>query len=127
CFPPTQPNGCGPSSMTHPLLRLRLWLLPLLLSLATGTHAELRLQLDERGLDAAQRQVSQQLLDTAHALLPPAFLERLDQRIRVRWTRLPDAVHGRLVGDRLLLNQALLASLVDGSASQERTGRTHGT
>lgn len=113
--------------MTHPPLRPRLWLLFLLLSLATGARAELRLQLEDHGLEAAQRQASRQLLDSAQALLPPAFVERLDQRIRVRWTRLPDAVHGRLVGDRLLLNQALLAGLVDGSASQERTGRTHGT
>ena len=113
--------------MTHFFPLRSLWLLLLLLSLVGGAHAELRLQLDERGLDDAQRQASQQLLTEALAALPPRLIERLDRRVSVRWAKLPDAVHGRMAGDRLLLNRRLLTGLVDGSAGRQQTGRTHGT
>jgi len=103
------------------------WLLPVLFWLASGAQAQLRLQLDEHSLTPAQRTATQQLLDDARRTLPPALLERLDRRVTVAWSELPEAVHGRMVGTRLLLNRALLAELTSGQARQRQTGRSHGT
>ena len=112
--------------MTHSF-SFRFFCLLLLLSLAAGARAELRLQLDEQGLNDAQRLASRQLLDEAVAALPPRLIERLDRRVTVRWAELPEAVHGRMAGERLLLNRTLLPGLTDGSAHRQPTGRTHGT
>ena len=112
--------------MTHSFL-LRTFCLLLLLSLAAGARAELRLQIDARGLNEDQRLATRQLLDEAVAALPPRLIERLDRRVSVRWAELPATVHGRMAGDRLLLDRALLAGLVDGSARRQQTGRTHDT
>lgn len=113
--------------MTHLFSLRSCCLLLLLLSLVAGARAELRLRLDGQGLDDAQRLASRQLLDQAIAALPPRLIERLDRQVTVRWTALPEAVHGRMAGERLLLNRSLLPGLTDGSARQQRTGRTHGT
>ena len=112
--------------MTHSF-SFRFFCLLLLLSLAAGARAELRLQMDEQGLNDAQRLASRQLLDEAVAALPPRLIERLDRRVTVRWAELPEAVHGRMAGERLLLNRTLLPGLTDGSARRQPTGRTHGT
>ena len=112
--------------MTHSF-SFRFFCLLLLLSLAAGARAELRLQMDEQGLNDAQRLASRQLLDEAVAALPPRLIERLDRRVTVRWAELPEAVHGRMAGERLLLNRTLLPGLTDGSAHRQPTGRTHGT
>ena len=52
---------------------------------AGNATAALRLKLDAPGLDPAQREASQQLLDEAADKLPPAFRERLDREIEVEW------------------------------------------
>lgn len=111
-----------------PFSRLRsAWLIPLLLLLAAGAQAQLRLQLDEQALTPAQRDASQALLDDARRALPPTLIARLDHRVTVAWHKLPAAVHGRMVGTRLLLNRALLDNLASGQARREQTGRSHGT
>ncbi|WP_017938067.1 DUF4105 domain-containing protein [Zestomonas thermotolerans] len=105
------------------------WLLFVALLSAGAAQAELRLQLATDGLDAAQRQASQALLDEALAALPPSFRSRLDREVEVRWSNaLPDEAYGRASRiDRLLLNARLLPALVDGSAAQRQTARPHGS
>ncbi len=86
------------------MTRLGAWLLASGLSLASiAAHAELRLVLDSRTLDAEQRAASQALLDEAMAALPPRLVQSLD------------------------LNRRLLPALTDGSAAEEKTNRPHGT
>ncbi|MGP0173757.1 DUF7844 domain-containing protein [Pseudomonas sp. NCHU5208] len=112
------------------MIRLAAWCCGALLALTTGVaQAQLRLTLDNRGLDADQRQVSQALLEEAMAALPPRFVERLDRDVRVRWRAdMPTQVYGQ-VGrySGIELNARLLPKLVDGSAAQNRTSRPHGT
>ncbi|MCQ4270546.1 DUF4105 domain-containing protein [Pseudomonas kuykendallii] len=100
-----------------------------LLLFACASHADLRLRLDEKGLDAAQIQASQALIDEAFAKLPPRFIQALDRQVTVHWSHdLPDNGYGRITRlDALSLNARLLHGLVDGSAAHERTGRPHGT
>ncbi|WAJ37474.1 DUF4105 domain-containing protein [Pseudomonas sp. GOM7] len=112
------------------MIRLAAWCCGALLALAAGVaQAQLRLTLDNRGLDAGQRQASHALLDEAMAALPPRFVERLDRQVRVSWRAdMPAEVYGQ-VGrySGIELNAGLLPKLVDGSAAQNRTGRPHGT
>ncbi len=61
------------------------WLAALALTVAASSHAALRLELDEEGLNAAQRQASQQLLDEALHTLPDSFVARLDRKVQVQW------------------------------------------
>ena len=100
-----------------------------LLLCAAVCQADLRLQLDEEGLDAAQVRASQALIDEAFAKLPPRFIGELDRQVTVHWSRdLPDNGYGRITRlDALSLNIRLLHGLVDGSAAREQTGRPHGT
>jgi len=100
-----------------------------LLLFACASHADLRLRLDEKGLDAAQIQASQALIDEAFAKLPPRFIQALDRQVTVHWSHdLPDNGYGRITRlDALSLNARLLHGLVDGSAAREQTGRPHGT
>ncbi|WP_287031058.1 DUF4105 domain-containing protein [Pseudomonas sp. UBA6310] len=100
-----------------------------LLLFACASHADLRLRLDEKGLDAAQIQASQALIDEAFAKLPPRFIQALDRQVTVHWSHdLPDNGYGRITRlDALSLNAQLLHGLVDGSAAREQTGRPHGT
>nr|WP_276539437.1 DUF4105 domain-containing protein [Pseudomonas songnenensis] len=99
------------------------------LSLASiAAHAELRLVLDSRTLDAEQRAASQALLDEAMAALPPRLVQSLDREVRVQWRdNLPEQAYGRAGGKRLELNRRLLPTLTDGSAAEEKTNRPHGT
>ncbi|MGQ7960335.1 DUF7844 domain-containing protein [Pseudomonas sp. SP16.1] len=92
-------------------------------------QAELRLQLDARGLSAAERQASQALLDDALAALPPSFVQRLEREVRVAWRdHLPANAYGS-VGrwSGIELNADLLPALADGSAATTPTGRVHGS
>ncbi len=100
-----------------------------LLLFACASHADLRLRLDEKGLDAGQIQASQALIDEAFARLPPRFIQALDRQVTVHWSHdLPDNGYGRITRlDALSLNARLLHGLVDGSAAREQTGRPHGT
>jgi hypothetical protein len=109
--------------------RLGAWLLASGLSLASiAAHAELRLVLDSRTLDAEQRAASQALLDEAMAALPPRLVQSLDREVRVQWRdNLPEQAYGRAGGKRLELNRRLLPTLTDGSAAEEKTNRPHGT
>jgi len=109
--------------------RLGAWLLASGLSLASiAAHAELRLDLDARTLDAEQRAASQALLDEAMAALPPRLVQSLDREVRVQWRdNLPEQAYGRAGGKRLELNRRLLPALIDGSAAEEKTNRPHGT
>lgn len=111
------------------MTRLGAWLLASGLSLASiAAHAELRLVLDSRTLDAEQRAASQALLDEAMAALPPRLVQSLDREVRVQWRdNLPEHAYGRAGGKRLELNQRLLPALTDGSAANEKTHRPHGT
>jgi hypothetical protein len=100
-----------------------------LLLASAGLQAELRLTLHTAGLNEAQRQASQTLLDQAQAALPPRLREQLDRTVEVRWSgHLPENGYGRASRpDRLELNARLLPGLADGSAANARTGRPHGT
>lgn len=114
-------------------MSLRLWRLGALglaaLLACASARADLRLALKTDGLDAAQRQASQALLDEALQKLPPRFVERLDRQVEVTWADdLPDNAYGRATRiDALDLNRALLPALADGSAAREKTTRPHGT
>lgn len=112
------------------MIRLTAWCWAALLTLATAhAQAALRLELDSHGLNEAERQASQALLDEARAALPPVFVERLDRTVPVRWQEgLDAAVYGqvgRTTG--IELNASLLPALVDGSAARNLTGRAHGS
>ncbi len=95
------------------MTRLGAWLLASGLSLASiAAHAELRLVLDSRTLDAEQRAASQALLDEAMAALPPRLVQSLDREVRVQWRdNLPEQAYGRAGGKRLELNRRLLPAL----------------
>lgn len=111
------------------MTRIGAWLLASGLSLASiAAHAELRLVLDSRTLDAEQRAASQALLDEAMAALPPRLVQSLDREVRVQWRdNLPEQAYGRAGGKRLELNRRLLPALTDGSAAEEKTNQPHGT
>jgi hypothetical protein len=106
------------------------WLLAGVVALLCGTaQAGLQLRLKTDGLNPAEQQASQALLDEAMQALPPRFIEQLDRTIDVGWTdQMPDNAYGEasLVSE-LDLNRALLASLADGSAATQKTHRPHGT
>lgn len=112
------------------MIHLAAWCCVALLAIAAGgAQAQLRLDLDDSSLDAAERQASQTLLDEAMAALPPRFVQQLDRQVRVSWRAgLPAEVYGQ-VGrfSGIELNAELLPRLVDGSAAENRTGRPHGT
>ncbi len=101
--------------------------LTLLLSSLTAT-AELQLQLDRNGLKPSEVDASQLLLSEARNALPPSWLQRLNRNIEVRWiSGLPSTVYGRTgLNDLLELNVELLPALVDGSAANQPSGRSHG-
>jgi len=109
---------------------LAAWLLAgTVLLLGNTAQADLQLRLKTDGLSPAEQHASQALLDEAMQALPPRFIERLDRRIDVGWTRdMPDNAYGQasLVSE-LELNRNLLASLTDGSAATRKTQRPHGT
>jgi len=110
--------------------RLWAWLTACTLLLSCHTAvAALQLDLQTQGLTPAQIKASQTLLDDAMHALPPSFIERLDRRITVGWTdHMPDDAYGQASPvSSLDLNIRQLASLTDGSAATEQTGRPHGT
>jgi hypothetical protein len=109
---------------------LAVWLLASgLFVVSAVASAELRLVIDQPGLNPAERSATQTLLDQAIRQLPPAFIKALDREVRVSWTtRMPEAAYGQAsLVSTLELNQRLLPGLVDGSAATSRTGRPHGT
>lgn len=105
-----------------------LFSLALLLGSCTAT-AQLRLQLDSHGLTTAEQQASNKLLNQAMSALPPSFIQRLDRTVEIRWiSDIPSQVYGRTgSNDVLELNAELLPALVDGSATSQSSGRSHGT
>lgn len=107
---------------------MRRWWLVLLL-ISTSIHAELTLYLEGgQPLTPAQRQASEQLLAQAYGLLPPTFIQRLDQSIAIGWyDQLPAQVYGRATSRHLELNRRFLPALTDGSAAHTVTGRKHDT
>lgn len=110
--------------------RVRAWLLGCALTLlGTPALADLQLVLQRDGLDPAQQQATQTLLDEAMAKLPPRFKQQLDRQILVGWTeRMPEDAYGQASPVASLeLNRRLLPGLVDGSAAREKTNRPHGT
>ena len=109
---------------------MRCWLAGLaLLAFMAPVQAELRLQLDDEGLSAAEQQASQRLLEEAWQALPPTFRQRLDRTVEVRWEAdLPAQSYGQSNGrQRLLLNRRLLPGLVSGELALQRTDRSHRT
>lgn len=91
--------------------------------------ADLKLQLDTKGLTDKEIASSQQLLTEAKTALPPSFIQQLSYTITVSWSdALPTVAYGRTNGkSALFLNKRLLPSLVDGSAATEKNNRSHGT
>jgi len=109
---------------------VRAWLLGCALTLlGTPVLADLRLDLQTKGLDAAQQHATQTLLDEAMAKLPPRFKAQLDRRVLVSWdpAMREDAYGQASLVDTLSLNQRLLPGLVDGSAATQKSQRPHGT
>lgn len=104
------------------------WLAVALTVFANLCQAELRLTLDDHGLQTGERVASELLLAEAMSALPPRIIRQLDRDVRVRWRAgLNHDVYGSAGGDLLLLNQRLLPALTDGSAANQRTDRPHGT
>jgi len=94
----------------------------LLLACAAPAHAALRLEVETAGLSADEAGATRDLADLALAVLPPAFRERLDQAVVLRWRDdLPDRVHGRAHGGRIALRRELLDGWMSrGAAGGER-------
>lgn len=108
-------------------MKLGLSMLVLWLLVAPAAIAGLRVHLDEAGLDDAQQQVSEQLLHSVIAILPPRMKRQLDREITLRWTaRLPDEVIGRaLPNGQILLNRRWLEAMVQGVNASFPGGRQH--
>ena len=86
------------------------WLLAgLLPACAVPAQAALRLEVDAVGLSPDEVAATRELVDLAMAVLPPAFGERLDETVVLRWRDdLPERVHGRAQGGRIALRRELL-------------------
>jgi hypothetical protein len=85
------------------------WWTACLLACTLPSQAALRLDVQHDALSPAQAVATQQILGEAVRRLPPAWVEALDRHIRVEWRgNLPDRVHGRARGARLLLRSTLL-------------------
>ena len=121
------PRRAAPAISTgrsHPraVTRLGAWLLASGLSLASiAAHAELRLVLDARTLDAEQRAASQALLDEAMAALPRAWCRASIARCACNGAT---TCRNRLMAAPAQapeLNRRLLPALTDGSAAEEKT------
>ncbi|SDI59091.1 protein of unknown function [Pseudomonas panipatensis] len=105
------------------------WLAAFALFAAASSHAALRLDLQDAGLNPAQRQASERLLDDVQQLLPTPFSAALDRRVEVEWR---DDLPSNGIGEAMrpgaiALNRKYLAALTDGSAATLKTGRSHGT
>lgn len=89
----------------------RLWCLLLaaaLVCIALPAAAS-RLQVEPRGLDAAQLQASRELVEAVEARLPPAWRAAMPADLRLRWRDdLPAQVHGRSLGLQIGLRRELL-------------------
>lgn len=84
------------------------WLASCLFAFALPAQA-LQLHVAEDGLTAAQREASGQILDDAVRRLPQAWSDALDRLIDIEWRGdLPEHVHGRARGRRILLDRGLL-------------------
>lgn len=97
-----------------------------LLACSAQASAALRIEVEPEGLSPAELDASRALVRAALDLLPPAFRERLDRPVWLRWRDdLRDDVHGRARGDRLGLNRALLAGWMagDGGADAQAARR----
>lgn len=89
------------------------WLpvLPLLLY-AGGVVAAMRLQVDEDGLSPHEVVASRATVSEVQRLLPPMMRQSPGSEIRIQWrSDLPDRVHGRSSGRKVLLDRALLQRL----------------
>lgn len=99
--------------MSQPGNGLKAGLTLFLLACAANAQAALRLHADVTALTTGQADATRELLDTALQRLPPAWMAALDRRIVVEWRDdLPQQVHGRKQGGRLLLNRRLLEGLM---------------
>ncbi len=94
------------------------WLaLLLLLSVVAPLQAALRIQVQAHtpALDAAQLQVSEQLIEDVLARVPAAVAEKSSLVLQLRWREdLPAHVQGRARGRQLGLDRRLLAPLLAG-------------
>jgi hypothetical protein len=88
--------------------RPRWWLVLCLAVCVEAASAALPIQIDADGLTSGQLQATQQLLDEAQHLLPPAWTQALDSRITLAWEQLPARVQGHAALRRLSLSRALL-------------------
>ena len=90
------------------------WLATALVLAAVPAHAALHIAVDGSVQDAAERQLSQRLIENVLARVPEAIIARVDLQLRLRWREdLPHDVQGRARGDVLGLDRRLLASLLD--------------
>ena len=80
-----------------------------LLACTSQAGAALRIDSDDAGLSPEVAAATRALVDAALARLPPAFAERLDADIALRWRDdLPADVHGRTRGGGIGLRRELL-------------------
>ncbi len=102
-------------------------LLALLLACVPWVHAAGPMfELDATGLDASQRDATHALLAEAVSRLPAVWQESLEPGIRVRWDDgLPATVHGRAIGNRMLLQRGLLDEWMARPAGVSKGGGTH--
>lgn len=107
-------------SLRHSCRRATTWTFACLLACAAPAQA-LQLEPVEQGLTHDETTTSRQLLDSVAQRLPPSWADALG-RIRVEWRDdLPEHVHGRAIGDRMLLRRALL----DDVLADDNTSHTH--
>jgi len=96
----------------------RAWLLAGLLACAAPASAALRLEVDAAGLSPDEAAATRDLADRALIVLPPAFRERLDGVVVLRWRDdLPEQVHGRARNGRIGLRRELLDAWMRRDAS----------
>ncbi|RPE81991.1 DUF4105 domain-containing protein [Vulcaniibacterium tengchongense] len=98
----------------------------LLLALALAGPAQAGLELDGKGLTAAETAASQALLDEARRRLPAGMAAALPAGLAVRWSdALGARVHGVARDREVLLNARLLGALAgrDGEAGRDGAGR----
>ncbi len=76
---------------------------------AGSAGAAVRLDVDQTGLSLQEAAASQAIVDAVLERLPPAMQETLTDTVSLEWRAdLPERVHGRAIGRRLVLDRALL-------------------
>ncbi|ATS21176.1 hypothetical protein PK69_13455 [Xanthomonas phaseoli pv. phaseoli] len=84
------------------------WLLPAAL-IAPQAQAELLVEVVPSDLPAAEIEASNALVQLVARRLPQGWTQRMTAPIQLQWrTDLPAQVHGRAIGNRILLDRALL-------------------